>query len=135
MALRAVGDGRVAGGHGLPAKEIYALGDRFEVGRVHAMADSAEMVKLVALRDRPDNLLVGCPVSENYGSVPANLAISALGERSKPQPTGVSLSNLAPKGFAPCRPLWLQGPRRALPGLQFAMALTLVRYDRSQSWR
>lgn len=92
MAVRAMGLGRILSRKPIPAQEILAPSDGFEVGRVATGAIPAEMVNLHSLGDRAHEMLVGQSMDADVlvlGADPyleASVAVPEQGAGPRPAP-------------------------------------------------
>ena len=95
MPVFAVRLGCVVGASVLSAQDVLAVSHRFEVLRVAAPRDAAEVVELASLRDLPDEVLVGDAMN-----VPGHVSLIGhcsvpVAYRAVPQPAPVRVKDHA----------------------------------------
>jgi hypothetical protein len=70
---------------GFSAPDIFSAGNRLQMFRIHAEADSAQMVNMQTMRDRSNLQLVGSPMGGNYPFPFAVLPVSICVDATCPK--------------------------------------------------
>jgi len=99
VAMAAMCFSRMAGRWSCAAQDVLAAGDRFKMGRIHAVANAAKMVERQSGRDRADEQLVRKAMStDGAGPVPRPECTIAPGvDRPVPEPATSRLLNECPE--------------------------------------
>jgi hypothetical protein len=98
VALNAMGFSRV-----FPATHVDQLGNRFQMLRVDALANTAEMVQNQSLRYGPLELLPRKDVGQSVDSLEAQTAITVTVQPSSPKPAGGGFENPRVESFIDIR--------------------------------
>lgn len=89
----------VQGRHGKPAHRVLFSGHRFEVNRIYAIANPAKVIQLQPIRNRPNEFLIGEPVSHNRLATNSEMAVPLSIARCNPQPAFVGLDDFRPEAL------------------------------------
>ncbi len=79
---------------------IHLMSDWFQMGRIHAMAYSAQVIQFQPFGNWPNECLISESVSKNvgaWGTAEHERAIAIRPLLAKPQPTGISLIDMLPE--------------------------------------
>ena len=89
MPLRTMSLSSVMNRDRITTHGVFSLGDRFQVLKVNAMSNPAEVVDGQPLWDRSDEVFIGEAMSFPRAPIPVEMAISVRRLRSHPQPARI----------------------------------------------